>query len=84
MTDGSVRSLIKRMKNKTGINFTPHMLRHTYATELHEAGVDIAIIQRLLGHAHVQTTIQTYIHASDETIRGSWEQAQSKKNGKKR
>ncbi|MDF0727712.1 hypothetical protein PY093_13615 [Cytobacillus sp. S13-E01] len=36
-------------------------------------------MQRLLGHAHVQTTIQTYIHASDETIRGSWEQAQSKK-----
>lgn len=77
MTDSSVRSLIKRMKKKTGIDFTPHMLRHTYATELHEAGVDIAIIQRLLGHAHVQTTIQTYIHASDETIRGSWEQAQS-------
>ncbi len=85
MTDGSVRSLIKRIKKKTGIDFTPHMLRHTYATELHETGVDIAIIQRLLGHAHVQTTIQTYIHASDETIRGSWEQAQSnKKNGKKR
>jgi len=55
------------------------MLRHTYATELHEAGVDIAVIQRLLGHAHVQTTIQTYIHASDEIIRRSWEQAQSNK-----
>jgi integrase/recombinase XerD len=55
------------------------MLRHTYATELHAAGVDIAIIQRLLGHVHVQTTIQTYIHASDETIRGRWEQAQSNK-----
>lgn len=55
------------------------MLRHTYATELHAAGVDIAIIQRLLGHAHVQTTIQTYIHASDETIRESWEQAHSNK-----
>ncbi|MGE7766930.1 tyrosine-type recombinase/integrase [Peribacillus sp. NPDC096540] len=45
MTDGSVRSLIKRMKKKTGIDFAPHILRHTYVTELHEAGVDIKVIR---------------------------------------
>jgi len=71
----TINSLIKRLKNKTRINFTPHMLRHTFATELHSKGTDVAIIQRLLGHAHVQTTIQTYLHPSDEELRKNWERA---------
>jgi integrase/recombinase XerD len=66
--------VVERVKRKTGINFTPHMLRHTYATELHEH-TDISIIQKLLGHANIQTTIHTYVHPSDETIRKEWEKA---------
>lgn len=80
LNDESVRSLVRRIKKKTGINFTPHMLRHTFATELHQNGVDIAVIQKLLGHAQVQTTIQIYVHPSDEAIRKSWEQAQTNKS----
>lgn len=45
----------------------PHRLRHTFATRLREDGVDIAVIQRLMGHASIETT-QRYFRASDEEI----------------
>lgn len=73
--------VIERIRKKTQIDVTPHMLRHTYATELHEQGVEVSIIQKLLGHAHVQTTIQTYIHPTDKTIRKEWQKAQENMKG---
>ncbi len=73
--------VIERIRKKTEIDFTPHMLRHTYATELHEQGLEVSIIQKLLGHAQVQTTIQTYIHPTDETIRKEWQKAQENMKG---
>jgi integrase/recombinase XerD len=51
-----------------GARVTPHMLRHTAATELIEAGVDIRYIQRLLGHASLSTT-EIYTHVSDGALR---------------
>lgn len=45
----------------------PHRLRHTFATRLRREGVDIAVIQRLMGHASIETT-QRYFRASDEEI----------------
>ena len=73
--------VIERIRKKTQIDFTPHMLRHTYATELHEQGLEVSIIQKLLGHAQVQTTIQTYIHPTDETIRKEWQKARENMKG---
>ncbi len=43
-------------------NITPHTLRHAYATNSLQSGVDIATIQRLMGHNSVETT-QIYLHA---------------------
>jgi integrase/recombinase XerD len=53
---------------------TPHMLRHTAATQLIEAGVDIRFVQKLLGHASIATT-QIYTQVSDASLKATLERA---------
>ncbi len=53
---------------------TPHMLRHTAATQLIEEGVDIRFVQRLLGHASLVTT-EVYTHVADRSLRHAVTQA---------
>lgn len=53
---------------------TPHMLRHTAATQLIEAGVDIRFVQKLLGHASIATT-QIYTQVSDSSLKETLERA---------
>ena len=45
-----------------GLDLTPHVLRHAYATMLFEAGVDVYTAQKLLGHANIETTMAIYTH----------------------
>lgn len=47
--------------------FTPHQLRHTYASMLYAAGVDVLTAKELLGHDDVSTTLGIYTHLDDET-----------------
>src|SRR5690625_4614128 len=68
----SVLDLVRRIVKRTGINFTPHMLRHTHATQLIRDGWDVAYVQRRLGHTHVQTTLNTYIHLSDQDMKNEF------------
>lgn len=71
-----VVSLFERLKNKTEIDVTPHILRHTSLTELRRVGWRDEHLMIRAGHAHVQTTMQMYIHPSDEDMRKDWEKSQ--------
>lgn len=55
-------------KAAIAIRVHPHLLRHTFATELLEDGYNLAEVQRLLGHADLSTT-EIYLHVSDESLR---------------
>ncbi len=70
LTPPAVRSRLARAASDCGLKckLTPHLLRHTAATQLIEAGVDIRYIQRLLGHASLTTT-EIYTHVSDFALR---------------
>ncbi|MHB8065475.1 MAG: tyrosine-type recombinase/integrase [Ruminiclostridium sp.] len=76
MEYSDVVSLFERLKNKVGFDVTPHMLRHTSLTELRKAGWKDEHLMKRAGHAHVQTTMQMYIHPSDQDIRKDWEKAE--------
>lgn len=71
-----VTSLFRRLKAKTGIDISPHVLRHSSLTELRRAGWKPEHLQKRAGHAQVQTTMQIYLHPSDEDLRKDWEKAE--------
>ena len=72
-----VSALFKRLRKKTGISVHPHLLRHTHATMFYKQTKDIKHVQERLGHSQIQTTMNFYLHPSDEEIRENWEKAQS-------
>ncbi|HAQ4176252.1 TPA: tyrosine-type recombinase/integrase, partial [Staphylococcus aureus] len=79
----SVLDLVRRIVKRTGIEFTSHMLRHTHATQLIREGWDVAFVQKRLGHAHVQTTLNTYVHLSDQDMKNEFNKYLERKEHKK-
>lgn len=75
----AVTKLVGRLRARTGIEFTPHMLRHSRATELIRNGVPIEVVSKLLTHRSVTTTSDAYVHLDVEDLRaelvraGAWE-----------
>lgn len=70
MSRSSVYFIVKQLVRRFGLDeqISPHKLRHTCATLLLEAGVDLRYIQEFLGHADISTT-QIYTHVSRSRLR---------------
>jgi len=64
LTYAAVYDLVRRLRARTGIDFDPHWLRHTYATGLLRCQVPVEVVSSLLGHTSVNTTSATYAHLS--------------------
>ena len=65
----TIQSILKKSGEKIGLSkdVTPQSLRHSYGTHLVEQGIDLRIIQRILGHSDIRTT-QIYSHISNVNI----------------
>lgn len=76
LSTATLRARIARAGTEAGLQsaVTPHMLRHSAATQLIECGVDIRFVQRLLGHASLTTT-EIYTHVADVSLRRAVTQA---------
>ena len=75
----TVAKPLRRLRARTGIEFTPHTLRHSRATELIRAGVAIEVVSKLLTHRSVTVTSDAYVHLDVEDLRaelvraGAWD-----------
>jgi len=70
LTSRSVERIVKHYAIKAGISkkVTPHVIRHSFATDLLSNGADLRSVQALLGHANIATT-QIYTHVTDAHLR---------------
>ncbi len=70
LTQRSIERIVKFYAIKAGISkkVTPHVIRHSFATDLLSNGADIRSVQMMLGHANIATT-QIYTHITDKQLR---------------
>ena len=78
LTAAGLRTIFRYHRLKSGVPAGhPHALRHTFGTAMAEAGVDLAVMQALLGHTHVDTTAR-YIHLAPTHVKAEFDAARTR------
>lgn len=67
---GSIERILNKVNSKCALilQVTPHIFRHTFATRAIESGMNPKTLQKLLGHATLQMTMDLYCHVTDDTL----------------
>jgi site-specific recombinase XerD len=77
MSTTAIHKRLMRYRSEAGVKITAHQLRHTFANDLVGADVPVTTIQKLLGHAWLETT-QTYVAANDRQVQADYDAASRK------
>lgn len=78
LTPAGLRTIFRYHRSKAGVPAGhPHALRHTFGTALAEAGVDMAVLQAIMGHDHIDSAA-AYIHLAPSHVRASYDAARAR------
>ena len=83
LTPAGLRTIFRYHRAKAEVAAGhPHALRHTFGTSLAEAGVDLAVMQALLGHAHIDTTAR-YVHLAPAHVKEEFDAARERQRARR-
>lgn len=83
MIHGNVRRMLRKIVSMNGEreiqlpDISPHILRHTCATRLAEAGCDIKVLQYIMGHTDIRTTMRVYNHVDEGRVKREMEKLEN-------
>jgi len=78
LTPAGLRTIFRYHRQRSGVpGGHPHALRHSFGTALAEAGVDLAVMQALLGHAHPDT-VARYVHLAPAHVKAEFDAARAR------
>jgi site-specific recombinase XerD len=78
LSPAGLRTIFRYHRDRAGVAAAhPHALRHSFGTALAEAGVDLSVIQALMGHDHVDSSA-AYIHLAPALLREEFDAARAR------
>lgn len=84
LSAAGLRRVFRYHRERSGVAAGhPHALRHTFGTALAEAGVDLAVLQALMGHEHVDSAA-AYIHLAPRHLRAAYDAARARQRSEER